>query len=267
MIDTQAAWKTPDTMAISNTVGLSTGAYVANNGIDQSKNVLSLLPGKLPQCTIPTNVNHAEVAQQLVATLPVLSISQLQDDSMWRDTFALTGTLRTFYTGSTVLDAWEDLVRDRAAQDFQLLTPTVQVAKLDENTQWIEARFLFTIEKPLKIHCSGFLSIVSSPDSGWKIWVIKTVLEQIDGQPDVDRLAPVQPPHDDVQELRADDSDGTPYFEVVIVGGGMCGLAAGGRLKALGVSYVCLESEERLEDVWGKRYKSAKRKCCRKHML
>ncbi|KAI3391250.1 hypothetical protein diail_7668 [Diaporthe ilicicola] len=177
---------------------------------------------------------------------------------MWRDTVALSGTLRTFYTASTVVEAWNELVRDRAAGDFQLSAPTVPVAKLDENTQWIEARFTFTIEKPQKLLCSGFLSVVLSPDGTSKIWVIKTVLEQICDQPDVDKLDPVQPPQDDVQELRNGSNDGIPCFDVAIVGGGMCGLATGGRLKALGVSYVCLESQDRLEDVWGKRYKSAK---------
>lgn len=238
---------------------------MANNGIDQTQNILSFLPGKLPQCTIPTDINPTEVAQQLVASLPTLSTSQLQEDSMWRDTFALSGTMRTFYTASTVLEAWNDLICDRAAGDFQLFGPSVPVAKLDEKTQWIEARFTFTVQKPLKLQCSGFLSIVFSPDGTWKIWVIKTILEQISGQPDVDKLAPVQPPKDEVQELRNGTNDGVPYFDVAIVGGGMCGLATGGRLKALGVSYVCLESQERLEDPWEKRYKSAKRKCRLKH--
>ena len=54
--------------------------------------------------------------------------------------------------------------------------------------------------------------------------------------------------------------DGLPYFDTVIVGGGMCGLAMGGRLKTLGVSYVCLEREQSLEDPWAKRYKSARRR-------
>lgn len=234
---------------------------VANNGIDQTQNILGLLPGKLPQCTIPTHINPAEVAQQLISGLSTLSISQLQEDSMWRDTVALSGTLRTFYTASTVVGAWNELVRDRAAGDFQLFAPTVPIAKLDENTQWIEAPFTFTILKPNRLLCSGFLSVVLSPDGTWKIWVIKTILEQICGQPDVDKLDPVQPPQDHVQELRNGSNDGIPYFDVAIVGGGMCGLATGGRLRALGVSYVCLESEDRLEDVWGKRYQSAKREC------
>lgn len=248
-------------MAISKSLGAGAKAAVTHNGIDQTQNILSLLPGKLPQCTIPTHIKPADVAQQLVASLSTLSISQLQEDSMWRDTVALSGTLRTFYTASTVIEAWNELVCNRAAGDFQLLAPTVPVAKLDENTQWIEARFTFTILKPHKLLCSGFVSVVLSTNGTWKIWVIKTILEQICGQPDVDKLDPVQPAQDDGQELHNGTHNDIPFFDVVIVGGGMCGLATGGRLKALGVSYVCLESQDRLEDVWGKRYKSAKRKC------
>ncbi|KAG8166192.1 hypothetical protein KVR01_004744 [Diaporthe batatas] len=246
-------------MAISKSLAQGAKGSVTNNGIDQTQNILGLLPGELPQCTIPTHVSPTDIAQQLIAGLSTLSISQLQNDSMWRDTVALTGTLRTFYTAPTVIEAWNELIYSRAAGDFQLLAPTVQVAKLDESTQWIEASFSFTILEPQKLLCSGFLSIVLSPEGKWKIWVIKTILEQICGQPDVDKLDPVQPAQDDVRQLRNSTNNGIPYFDVAIVGGGMCGLATGGRLKALGVSYVCLESQDRLEDVWGKRYKSAKR--------
>ena len=90
--------------------------------------MLGLLPGKLPQCTIPTHIKPADIAQKLIAGLSTLSISQLQEDSIWRDTVALTRTLRTFYAASTVIEAWNELVRNRAAGDFQLLAPTVPVA-------------------------------------------------------------------------------------------------------------------------------------------
>ncbi|RYO85582.1 hypothetical protein DL763_007048 [Monosporascus cannonballus] len=245
-------------MAVNSPLHRGTEDAVVNNGVDQSKDILSLLPGKLPQSSLPADVEPADVARQFVASLPTLAVSQLKEHAIWRDTFALSGTMRTFYTDVTVLAAWQELIRDRGAKDFELFAPAVQQVKLDEQTQWIEGRFFFTAEKPIKTKCSGFLSICSTSDGGWKIWVIKTILEQIAGQADVDTMAPVGTPDGTVQAQINGSVDGLPYFDTVIVGGGMCGLATGGRLKALGVSYVCLEREQNLEDPWAKRYKSAK---------
>lgn len=247
-------------MAAENSLHWRTGEAVVNNGVDQSRDILGMLPGKLPQGSLPADVKPADIASQLVASLPTLTASQLKDDAIWRDTFALSGTMRTFYTSTTILQAWHELIRDRGAKGFESFAPAVQQIKLDEHSQWIEGRFFFTVEKPVKTKCSGFLSICPTPEGGWKIWVIKTVLEQIEGQGDVDKMEPAEVPHGTALAQMNGSVDGLPYFDTVIVGGGMCGLAMGGRLKTLGVSYVCLEREQSLEDPWAKRYKSARRR-------
>jgi choline dehydrogenase-like flavoprotein len=49
-------------------------------------------------------------------------------------------------------------------------------------------------------------------------------------------------------------TDSQPYFDCVVVGAGMAGLSAAGRLKALGVSAVTLERNAKIGQNWTNRY-------------
>ena len=64
---------------------------------------------------------------------------------------------------------------------------------------------------------------------------------------------------DGVADASAPSVHSSQRFDCVVVGGGQAGLATGGRLKALGVSYVVLDKNERVGDSWKLRYDCAKR--------
>jgi len=110
--------------------------------------------------------------------------------------------------------------------------------------------------------------------------MIRTVLEQLEGCPDVSIPAPVSPLIDGEingvnrhlawrNEVDGDERAGndlsetvqneTPtHFDCVVVGAGQAGLGTAGRLKALGVPHVVLDKHDRIGDNWMTRYDSAR---------
>lgn len=80
-----------------------------------------------------------------------------------------------------------------------------------------------------------------------------TVLEQLDGHPDVDILDPGHSGRKRTTHL------GDTHFDCMIVGAGHSGLGNAGRLQALGVSCVVIDRNHCLGDNWSNRYDSAKR--------
>jgi monoamine oxidase len=73
------------------------------------------------------------------------------------------------------------------------------------------------------------------------------------GQPNVDVL--------DIVNGNAKLTNGhseESHFDCVVIGGGQAGLSQGGRLKALGISYVVLDKYKEVGDNWKLRYGSAK---------
>jgi hypothetical protein len=73
------------------------------------------------------------------------------------------------------------------------------------------------------------------------------------GQPNVDVLERVN----GSAKLTNGHSEGSK-FDCIIIGGGQAGLSQGGRLKALGISYVVLDKYQEVGDNWKLRYESAR---------
>jgi hypothetical protein len=89
--------------------------------------------------------------------------------------------------------------------------------------------------------------------------MIRTVLEQLQGCNDVDRLAPMSPPAGENGAVPAPtDQDPQPMLDCVVVGAGMSGLSVAGRLKALGLSYVVVDRNPQVGDNWLLRYDSVR---------
>lgn len=60
---------------------------------------------------------------------------------------------------------------------------------------WVEIGFTFETNGTPGLTCSGFMSVVHGEDGAWKIWLLKTILEGIKGQPSCDELEPVNDAH------------------------------------------------------------------------
>ncbi|KAJ5174146.1 uncharacterized protein N7482_000023 [Penicillium canariense] len=248
------------------------------------------LPCSLPVATIPRYTDLEAVSKDINHSLELLSGSHFTSNAIWRDSFAMTGTMRTFYGPHAIGSAWQQTSKATQPSAFKMQGGP-KVVRMGPNA-WVELEFTFETTGPPATTCSGMLSVVPGEDGEWKIWVMRTILEQLKGQGNVDILQQVtQGGHadgvegaDGVNSATGDNGTievnavnvtselngangiskvngvhtGDTHFDCVIVGGGQAGLSTGGRLKALGVSYVILEKQAEVGDSWKSRYDSTK---------
>lgn len=222
------------------------------------------LPAKLPKSSVPEDLDVTTVATEVVGALPTLSADQLTGDAIWRDSCSLTNTFRTIYSAEHVLEAWRTTSDLYKPTNFTFIPQSTHVMRVGPDSAWIEANFTFntTGQEPI-MDCSGTVQIVLDAAGQWKIWVIRTMLENYRGFGDVDKLEAVSKSLTNGHTYQ----NGTVYtkpllehYDCIVVGGGQAGLSVGGRLQALGVNYLIVDREPKVGDSWGRRYDSAKRK-------
>ncbi|KAF9770014.1 hypothetical protein IL306_012484 [Fusarium sp. DS 682] len=242
----------------------------------KSESILELLPGNLPKAQISPNTDLDAAANQVLKSFPRLEEHHFTPDALWRDTYALTCTIRTFYFDNSVAAEWGALSNSHGVSSATLVQGSLKVISPEPGIEWVDCRFTFNTTTPAT-ECSGMLSLVPSQDGSWRIWVLRTILEQLTDHGNVDMLEPANgllngtngnhslPIHTSNGHPRTNGtSNGTlvaqdpRHFGAVIIGGGQSGLSTGGRLQALGVSYVILEKNSQVGDAWGSRYESAR---------
>jgi hypothetical protein len=229
------------------------------------------LPGTLPNVQIADNIDAAEVAVAFISKLPTLVASDLTESALWRDSLALTGTFRTFYTGESVLRAWKTTGDRHLPTDFTFKPETAKIVRIGTVSSWVDAVFTFKTNGIEPRHtASGSVSLIPDGSGGWKLWMLCTMLEQLDGAGNVDFLLPspsrkqngsmsngdsYQPSHGTI----GDTFDEMKHFDCIVVGGGQAGLGVGGRLQALNISYLIVDKNPEVGDSWNSRYDSTKR--------
>lgn len=260
-------------------IALDPGLYDAGSLPSWSR--LPRLPASLPKTNIAEDTDVEAIATAFMKNFPALEARSFTTNALWRDTFALTGTMRTFYSAESIATAWHDVCNSRASKDFTLSPNSARTIRFGSESAWVQVRFEFKTTAVPAAACSGYLSLVPDTDGEWKIWVLRTILEQIEGQGDVDELQPeafltngsTNGSTNDVDEhaVNGNGSNGHPdtptHYDCLIVGAGQTGLSIGGRLKALGASYLVIDTMSRIGDSWLKRYDSTKRKWFRSHSL
>ena len=210
-------------------------------------------PTSLPTIPIPNQTNAAEIVASFAQRLERLEIHDFKDDAVWRDTFALTGTSRTFYTSSSITAAWHETIKRAKAGSFIIDEKGTHIVRSPFGPHWIQARFCFETKWIPQTTCTGLVTLVLVSDGEWRIWTLRTILEQLKGQPNVDVLERVN----GSAKLTNGHSEKSK-FDCIIIGGGQAGLSQGGRLKALGISYVVLDKYQEVGDNWRLRYESAR---------
>lgn len=247
------------------------------NGTPKSvKAKVSNLPGSLPTTQIPAGVDVEEIARSQLPHLLSLSREDLIDSAIWRDSLALTGTFRTFYSAKSVAEAWKTTFNHQSATNLTLVPNTARPFKVLDVSSWIDADFTFKTGLGGPQHlCSGIISFAFDGNKEWKIWMIRTILEDIEGYGNVDVLDPVMSPGavevttngvNERSNVQHKDEN-IQHFDVIVVGGGQAGLGVGGRLQALSTSYLVIDKFEAVGDSWDSRYDSTKRElplqyCC-----
>lgn len=238
--------------------------------------ILERLPGSLPKAHIPPSTDTVSAATEILQSFPQLEKHHFASDALWRDTYALTGTIRTFYFDDSVAAEWKTLSNSHGLSRASLVPGSAKVISPGDGIAWVDCTFTFESSTPAT-KCSGILSLVPSSDGSWRIWVLRTILEQLTGHPNVDTLKPAtgllnhsvdnhDAPRHASNGLNGHEqtSNGTNgvhdnrHFGAVIIGGGQSGLSTGGRLQALGVSYVIIEKNAQVGDAWKLRYESAR---------
>lgn len=233
--------------------------------------ILTSLPCQLPDSKFDPSEDFAEVGNGLVHSLHSIQNSHFTDLAIWRDLFALTGSIRTFYSSTSVVEAWSKTCASRKANDFSISEEPIVPVMLGPKIGWVNVSFTFTCRGLPATTCSGTLSIVRDHDDTWKIWVIRTILDGLSGSPNVDflQLAPGSLNGTFKQDIcingDSQDSAGKAAtgpqpteYDCIVVGAGQAGLSAAGRLQALGISYAVLEKHASIGDNWITRYDSAR---------
>lgn len=234
------------------------------------------LPCALPANAIQDDINLEELRDSFIRGLEVLGEDQLSEIAIWRDLYALTSTLRTFYTQKSISQAWKETSQERKPVNFTAQgQPTI--FRLGEFA-WVNIPFTFETTGSPATTCSGVLSVAPDDNAVWKIWMLRTVLEQLKSQPSVDVLSSKNESSGEIhtngslangslangslangslENGSLENGTDEPY-ECVLVGAGQAGLSVAGRLKALGVRYLVIEKNAEVGDNWKLRYESAK---------
>jgi hypothetical protein len=181
-----------------------------------------------------------------------LDESDFVKDAVWRDIFALTGTLRTFYGPASILGPWNEI--SERAKIGSFILDSARVNRTPFGAQWVESLFSFETNATPQTACTAILTLVMDTDGNWHIWTMRTILEQLKGQPNADCLTRAE-------ALKLSNGfEEKSRFDCVVIGGGQAGLSVAGRLKALGVSYVVVDKYNEVGGNWKNRYDSARRK-------
>lgn len=229
-----------------------------------ARSVLETLPCNLPVSHFDTDGEFEAIATPFIDSLSNLTPANLTSTAIWRDLFALTGTIRTIYSPDSITKAWSDTSTSRQAEGFAIIKDSAKPMRLDKDTGWVNVSFTFRCRGTPPGMCRGILSLVLDDDGQWKIWLLRTILEQLQGCEDVDNLPPV---HEHTSGINGHHSPSNgvngsatspTHFDCVVVGAGQGGLGSAGRLQALGVSYVVLDKNAQVGDNWMTRYDSAR---------
>jgi hypothetical protein len=210
------------------------------------------VPGSLPPDGIPQEfdlsmANFPDLAEYALSNL---FESRVDDGCLWRDFLCMTGKIRTFSGGERIKEEWAAYSQERLPRDFEAAEP--RVLRPAPNSSWIDVPFTFVTrqEGGLVGNCSGIISFVPSRDGAkWKVWMLRTVLENFEGYGHPDDPSPI------FRTPTANSSDRLEQqVPVLIIGAGQAGLSLAGRLGALSISYILLEKEAEIGYSWTGKY-------------
>ncbi|TKX20531.1 pyridine nucleotide-disulfide oxidoreductase-like protein 5 [Elsinoe australis] len=213
------------------------------------------VPGELPKSRVPDDIDVEKLSTETVSRLPTLSEDDLTEAAVWRDLLSFTDYVRTFYSSEAISTEYAELSKVKLPDHYQPLSKYNNTVRLGDDISWVDIGFSFVTRSKLKAYNEGIASIIPDNASpyGWKIWMLRTWLENFDGYGHPDEL---QPKESNGATQRRDSHTENPSYDVIIVGAGQAGLSCAGRMKALGCSYLVVEKNEQVGENWTKRYES-----------
>ncbi|KAJ5731797.1 Flavoprotein [Penicillium malachiteum] len=166
-------------------------------------------------------------------------------NGIWGDKLVFTWDYRSFNIRSKIEKAASDLFSQTSVQHEKLIDPSPSIQRPYTDITWMQAVYSFDTDVA---SASAVMKIVKTGE-GFKLWTLHTAMEEV---PNPDGHMVVNKSWCD---RRAEDNnlDGVEP-DVVVVGGGHCGLHIAARLKALGITPLIVERNQRIGDNWRKRY-------------
>ncbi|KAG0646447.1 Flavin-containing monooxygenase [Hyphodiscus hymeniophilus] len=231
----------------------------------RSSLAFSQVPGSLPGDVVPKDIDLSIFPSLGQEFLSNLKRHVLSADAIWRDFFALTGQLRTFNGAEQVFSEWDGVLLERDLGEWKM--ENASVCRMAASISWVDVSFTFSVEKKcgrngesrngeLRRNCFGIVSFVPDGGGKWKVWMLRTMLENFEGfsHPD-DPSAIFSHP---VPRSTPSSSEEELEFDVIVIGAGQCGLSLAGRLGALGIEYLLLEKEAEVGRSWTGKYDSVR---------
>ncbi|KAJ3574757.1 hypothetical protein NP233_g1540 [Leucocoprinus birnbaumii] len=174
--------------------------------------------------------------------------------AVWRDLLALTWDFRILRNSSGKISAFlSSQIPKLSPREFQLREQSVVLQRPYPDYAFISATFDFRTNVGI---CSGIIRLVPTESGAWKAQLVFTNLEDLIGFPEkIGFLRNPKPNHGLWEQERAKELeflDRDP--QVVVIGAGQGGLVVAARLRALGVSVLVVEKNERIGDNWRNRY-------------
>ncbi|KAF9037462.1 hypothetical protein BJ165DRAFT_1558194 [Panaeolus papilionaceus] len=188
--------------------------------------------------------------QNVDATLDLMMV-----ESWWRDMLAFTWDFRTFSGRDKIGKFLSDRLVITEPTHFTLDTSSVSIGRPYPDILWISLSFTFQTSVG---NASSITRLMPTPNGEWKAHIVYTNLEELKGFPEkIGPLRSFAPNHGKWEAARAREmefADDDP--QVLIIGAGQGGLVVAARLKALGVSALIVEKNERVGDNWRDRYEA-----------
>ncbi|TVY71356.1 putative indole-3-pyruvate monooxygenase [Lachnellula suecica] len=214
------------------------------------------VPGSLPCVQISSSLDVGSIPFPDLAehALNHLSGSEIDSTALWRDHLCITGQIKTLSGARAIKERWASYSQERLPRNFK--ATKARVSRPTAESSWIDVPFTFlaNLNGGLVGNCSGIMSFIpSGAGGGWKIWMLRTMLENFEGYGHPDDPSPI------FQTPKADTANQLEHrVPVLIIGAGQCGLSLAGRLGALSIPYILLEKEEEIGYSWTGKYDSVR---------
>ncbi|KAI5480143.1 flavin-containing monooxygenase [Pseudohyphozyma bogoriensis] len=210
---------------------------------------------------VPSDVDATAVAQEVLNALAdTLGKSDAKgfanlflEHGVWRDRAAITWDYRSFNFHDAILKAASALLPSTPVSNITLIEPYATVERPYPDLSYIQAHFSFDTDK---LGASALMTLILTP-AGWRIWTLNTAIESLHGFPELPERDGHMTGFNSWATQRSIDNDLEGVEpDVLIIGGGQNGLMTAARLKALGVSALVIERNERIGDNWRGRYEA-----------
>ncbi|KPM35819.1 hypothetical protein AK830_g10756 [Neonectria ditissima] len=191
------------------------------------------------------------------------------EDGFWRDHLALSWTFRTVQGRNGIEEFLQGFASSKSGLQLKSIAIDTssafrkpQMSFLDAEKESACLRVCFTLKTAVGTG-EGVARLVEVGPDDWKIYTLYTALQELDGHEEniFDRRPrgvehggkPGRKNWADRRSSEMECEDGNEPL-VLILGAGQAGLTIAARLKALGISSLMIDKNERVGDNWRNRY-------------